>query len=78
MIRQLVNCNDPIHLQMMFNTLLPCNLTSNRYAVLGVPRSSFSMTVKYDEELDMMEFGGLLAGPNWVTHAFNIDNDGKW
>ena len=41
-------------------------------------RGGFHMTVKYDEELDMMEFGGRNAGPYWATHDFTIDDDGNW
>ena len=41
-------------------------------------RGGYNMTVKYDEELDMMEFGGRNAGPYWATHNFNIDHDGNW
>jgi hypothetical protein len=41
-------------------------------------RGGFHMTVKYDEELDMMEFGGRNAGPYWATHDFTIDHDGNW
>ena len=48
------------------------------FRMLWRTRGGFSMTVKYDEELDMMEFGSRNAGPYWATHEFNIDHDGNW
>ena len=48
------------------------------FRMLWRTRGGFHMTVKYDEELDMMEFGGRNAGPYWATHDFTIDHDGNW
>jgi hypothetical protein len=48
------------------------------FRMLWRTRGGFHMTVKYDEELDMMEFGGRNAGPYWATHDFKIDHDGNW
>lgn len=48
------------------------------FRMLWRTRGGFHMTVKYDEELDMMEFGDRNAGPYWATHDFKIDHDGNW
>ena len=48
------------------------------FRMLWRTRGGFAATVKYDEELDMMEFGGRNAGPYWATHKFTIDDDGNW
>jgi hypothetical protein len=41
-------------------------------------RGGFTATVKFDEELDLIEFGDRNAGPYWATHEFKIDHDGNW
>jgi anaerobic magnesium-protoporphyrin IX monomethyl ester cyclase len=48
------------------------------FRMLWRTRGGFHMTVKYDEELDMTEFGDRNAGPYWATHDFKIDHDGNW
>lgn len=48
------------------------------FRMLWRTRGGFTAAVKYDEELDMMEFGGRNAGPYWATHNFSIDHDGNW
>lgn len=48
------------------------------FRMLYRTRGGFEMTVKYDEELDLMEFGDRNAGPYWADHNFSIDHHGNW
>jgi hypothetical protein len=46
--------------------------------MLWKTRGGFTATVRFDEKLDLMEFGDRNAGPYWATHDFTIDHDGNW
>ena len=48
------------------------------FRMLWRTRGGFTATVKYDEDLDMGEFGDRNAGPYWADHKFTIDHDGNW
>ena len=48
------------------------------FRMLWRTRGGFTATVKFDEELDLMEFGSRNAGPMWSHHYFKIDHDGNW
>jgi anaerobic magnesium-protoporphyrin IX monomethyl ester cyclase len=41
-------------------------------------RGGFDMEIKYDEDLDMKEFGIRNAAPYWANHSFTINRDGVW
>jgi hypothetical protein len=38
----------------------------------------YSITIKFDPELDLMEFGDRLGCNYTATHVFSIDNQGSW
>jgi hypothetical protein len=48
------------------------------FRLLWKTRGGFEIHLKYDEELDMIEFGTRNAGPYWANHHFKIDDEGKW
>jgi|688.fasta_scaffold07487_15 hypothetical protein len=48
------------------------------FRMLWKTRGGFTATVRFDEKLDLMEFGDRNAGPYWATHDFTIDHDGNW
>lgn len=41
-------------------------------------RGGYKLTLLFDEELDMIEYGDRNAGPYWAKHVFEITDDGKW
>jgi len=41
-------------------------------------RGGFDMEIKYDEDIDMKEFGIRNAAPYWSEHSFTIDKNGNW
>jgi hypothetical protein len=48
------------------------------FRMLYRTRGGFKATVIYNEELDMMEWGGRNAGPMNSEHVFEIDDSGNW
>ena len=48
------------------------------FRILWRTRGGFTATIKFDQELDMIEFGERNAGPYWSTHNFTIDAEGNW
>lgn len=48
------------------------------FRMLWRTRGGFKIEVKFDEELDMVEFGDRNVGPYWANHKFIIDDDGNW
>ena len=41
-------------------------------------RGGYKITILFDEELDMAEYGDRNAGPYWAKHDFEIDDQGLW
>ena len=41
-------------------------------------RGGFTAEIKFDQELDLLEFGERNAGPYWANHKFSIDKEGNW
>lgn len=41
-------------------------------------RGGYKLTLLFDEDLDMIEYGDRNAGPYWATHHFEITDEGKW
>lgn len=48
------------------------------FRMLYLTRGGFKAYVKFDEELDMQEWGDRNAGPMNSEHIFEIDDDGSW
>lgn len=48
------------------------------FRILWRTRGGYSLEVKFDEELDLVEFGDRNVGPYWSNHKFIIDADGNW
>ena len=41
-------------------------------------RGGFTATIKFDQTMDLAEFGERNAGPYWAEHKFTIDTAGNW
>jgi hypothetical protein len=48
------------------------------FRMLWRTRGGFSLDLKFDEQLDLVEFGERNVGPFWANHKFIIDRDGNW
>lgn len=48
------------------------------FRMLWRTRGGFSLEVKFDQELDLVEFGERNACPYWSNHKFSIDEKGNW
>jgi len=48
------------------------------FRILWRTRGGFTATIKFDQELDLIEFGERNAGPYWANHKFIIDDEGNW
>lgn len=48
------------------------------FRMLWRTRGGFSLDIKFDQQLDLVEFGERNVGPFWANHKFIIDRDGNW
>ena len=48
------------------------------FRILWRTRGGFTAEIKFDQELDLLEFGERNAGPYWANHKFSIDKEGNW
>ena len=48
------------------------------FRMLWKTRGAFKIEVKFDKDLDVIEFGDRNACPYWANHKFMIDDEGHW